>query len=104
MVEEGKQYYFLAGRHAAIVRKEGENYQYMELQTVSKNGWTNFNGNPGYTLYNRFGCRKSNRGIMERATMVDIEDFRGSEDFFDLLGYINTPEDKQKKGERGYAK
>ena len=103
-IEEGKQYYFCVGRHAAIVRKEGEKYQYMELQTFSNNGWTDFNGNPGYTLYNRFGCRKSNRGITERATMVDIEDFTGSEDFYSLLGYINTPEKEQKKGERGYAK
>ena len=102
-IEEGKQYYFCVGRHAAIVRKKGEKYQYMELQTFSKNGWTDFNGNSGFTLSNRFGCRNS-RGVVERATMVDIEDFTGSEDFYSLLGYINTPEKKQKKGERGYAK
>ena len=36
--------------------------------------------------------------------MVDIEQFKGSKEFKQLLGYINTASDMQKKGVGGHAK
>lgn len=103
-VEIGKEYYFYCGRHAAIVRKTSEGQlQYLELQSARNNGWQNFNGNPRYTLSTRFGCTQS-AGRDVSGVMVDIEAFRGSVDLKALLGYINTAEDKQKKGVGGYAK
>lgn len=103
-VEIGKEYYFVAGRHAAIVKRTKDNkLQYLELQSGYKDGWNDFNGNPRYTLKTRFGCNDG-RGWTENAYMVDIKDFKGSEEFRDLLGYINTDADKQMKGSGGYAK
>lgn len=59
MCENGKEYYLSVGRHAAIVRKTDDGIlQYLELQSSSRSGWINFNGNPRYTLKNRFGCLK----------------------------------------------
>ena len=102
-VEEGKEYYFVCGRHASIVRKTDGQLQYLELQSRYNNGWTNFNGNPRYTLSNRFGCVNSS-GMDVSAFMIDVDAFKDNDDFKSILGYINTAESKQKKGSGGYAK
>ena len=77
--------------------------QYLELQSFEENGWTNFNGNPRYTLSTRFGCRGSEGGDID-GVMIDVEAFKDNDEFREILGYINTASDKQKKGERGFAK
>ena len=103
-VEVGKEYYFVCGRHAAIVRKTDDGIlQYLELQSSRQNGWTNFNGNPKYTLSNRFGCTNSS-GRDVSGFMIDIDGFKSSEDLKSILGYINTSEYEQRKGDGGYAK
>lgn len=106
--EIGKEYYLVAGRHASIVRKTEEGtLQYLELQSAYDSGWTNFNGNPRYTLRERFGCSSSSSyGILSDSNfMIDIDgsDF-SADDFKSLLGYINTSESNQKRGKSGYAK
>lgn len=105
-VEEGKEYYFCCGKHAAIVRSNGGVLQYLELQSETDSGWTNFNGNPGYTLKKRFGETKpwpgSTRDV--KAYMADIDTFKDSVDLREALGYINTFENEQTKGAKGYAK
>lgn len=103
-VEKGKEYYFVCGRHAAIVRRTNEDVlQYLELQSAKRSGWTNFNGNPRYTLKNRFGCVDTS-GRDVSGFMVDVEAFKDNEEFRDILGYINTATDKQKKGASGFEK
>lgn len=103
-VEKGKEYYFACGRHAAIVRRTDDNIlQYLELQSRSRNGWKNFDGNPRYDLSTRFG-NKSSEGRDVSSFMIDIEAFKDNEEISDILGYINTATDKQVKGEGGYAK
>lgn len=102
-VESGKEYYFVCGKHAAIVRRTDEALQYLELQSRYENGWINFNGNPRYTLSHRFGCTGS-QGRDVDVFMIDVDAFKDNEEFKDILGYINTASDKQKKGESGYAK
>lgn len=103
-VEKGKEYYFVCGRHAAIVRRTDEDIlQYLELQSEIVNGWTNFNKNPRYTLSNRFGNRSS-EGRDVSTFMIDVEDFKDNEEFREILGYLNTAKDKQIKGDGGYAK
>lgn len=103
-VEKGKEYYFVCGRHVAIVKRTDDNVlQYLELQSSKQNGWKDFNGNPRYTLSNRFGCRNS-EGRDVNAFMIDVEAFKDNEEFRDILGYINTDKDKQKKGASGFAK
>ncbi len=104
--EVGKEYYLCVGRHAAIVRKTGDgNLQYLELQSATRSGWNNFDGNPRYTLQHRFGCSSRSDASSYYDFMIDIDesDF-SSEDFRTLLGYINTAENEQRKGSNGTIK
>ena len=103
-MEAGKQYYFVAGRHAAIVRKsDNGTLQYLELQSDELQGWHDFNGNPRHTLSQRFGCRDG-RGQNEDGFMIDVEELKSSEEVKTLLGYINTAAGKEMKGEGGSVK
>ena len=105
-MEKGKEYYLCVGRHAAITRLSEEGKpQYLELQSATDSGWTNFNGNPKYTLSRRFGCTSTSDS---RAQYIDfmlcIDDSKFGDDFRTLLGFINTAEDKQRKGSNGTIK
>lgn len=116
-MEIGKEYYMSVGRHAAIVRaidgmvksprtgkeKPGKVFQYLELQSSKNNGWQNFDGNPGYTLKTRFGCTSSSN-YYAPAYLTDIGDVAGNDEFRTILGYINTEENKQRKGSSGTIK
>ncbi len=102
--EVGKEYYLVAGRHAAIVRKlEDSTLQYLELQSPTKSGWTNFNENPRYTLKTRFGCNTSANPYGDFMIDIDESDF-SSDDFRSLIGYINTADGEQRKGKHGTVK
>lgn len=104
--EPGKEYYLCVGRHAAIVRKTPEGQlQYLELQSATRSGWTNFNGNPRYTLTHRFGCSSASGHGEMRDFMIDIDESDFSTDEFkSLLGYLNTADSEQKKGVYGSIK
>lgn len=101
-VEDGKEYYLVCGRHAAIVRKaEDGALQYLELQSARYSGWHNFDGNPRYTLKTRFGeCS----GYDVESFMIEVDSFKDSDDLRQLLGYINTSENAQRKGGHGTIK
>jgi len=105
-VENGKEYYLCVGRHAAIVRRTDQGIlQYLELQSASRSGWTNFNGNPRYTLNTRFGCSSASSGSAYWDFMIDIEESDFSTDEFkSILGYLNTDVTKQRKGLSGTIK
>lgn len=102
-LEENKEYYLSAGRHAAIVRNNNGVLQYLELQDPSpnENGWTNF-GDVGDTLKDRFGCSSSSYNYAI-AFATDISQLSG-DDFRTILGYINTGSSEQKKGAAGSVK
>jgi len=103
-VDVGKEYLMIVGKHAAIVRRfDANTIQYLELQSSTASGWTNFNGNPKYTLSHRFGCMNARRRT-EEGFMVDVKQFKGSKELKKLLGYINTDVKNQKKGVAGYVK
>ena len=106
--EAGKEYYLCVGRHAAIVRRTDEGVlQYLELQSAKSSGWTDFDGNPRYTLSYRFGCtQRSDGGVSQRWDfMVDLDESNfNTDEFKSLLGYINTVESEQRKGEYGTIK
>ena len=104
----GKEYYLATGRHAAIVRKtEDGRYQYLELQSGTSNGWMYFKDDPRETLRWRFGCsRKSDNNYASKHNfMIDIDesDF-STKEFEEILGYINTAEEEQRKGRDGTIK
>ena len=107
MVEPGKEYYLAVGRHAAIVRKNDAGVlQYLELQSKNRSGWTDFDGNPRYTLKTRFGCTQTSGNAADYDFMLDIteSDFTSSDDFRSLLGFLNTEENAQRKGIHGTIK
>lgn len=106
-----KEYYLAVGKHAAIVRKVDSGVQYLELQSKYKNGWQSFEryGSMAATLNKRFGCRKTvDRQfgeIWEKAVvLMDVESFKENTEFEQILGYINTAIEKQKKGVTGDVK
>lgn len=107
-LELNKEYYLATGKHAAIVRKLDTGYQYLELQSKYQNGWMPFEryGSMAATLNKRFGCRKtvdkSFGYVWERTViLMDVDSFKDNEEFEQLLGYINTAVDKQRKGVLG---
>lgn len=102
-VERGKEYYFVSGRHAAIVRKtDNDELQYLELQSAARSGWHKFDGNPRYTLKTRFGEVKNSFGV--DSYMIEVDSLKDSDDLRYLLGYINTAEGEQRKGKYGTIK
>lgn len=104
-VEEGNEYYLSTGAHATIVRKLNGKLQYLELQDKTDNGFKQFTSQ---TLKKRFGCKQTHtiQGMKckARSILIDLDEFENKEDFKEILGYINTLEDKQLKGANGSAK
>lgn len=106
-----KEYYLATGKHAAIVRKIDSGFEYLELQSKYRNGWQSFDryGSMVATLNKRFGCRKtvdkSFGKVWEKSVvLMDVESFNENTEFEQILGYINTAVEKQKKGVTGDVK
>lgn len=104
-IQEGKRYYFCVGKHAAVVEKRDDSIYYLELQSQTENGWHKLTNT---SLKQRFGCTKSSSisGIKldQDALLIDGDTLSNNAEFLELMGYINTPEDKQKKGVGGGVK
>ncbi len=116
-MQEGKQYLLSAGRHTSIVRVNHGVFEYLELQSGKQNGWQPFERdvilfkgmpyettkhyNVTQTLNDRFGVKSSSQG---QSVLVDIDEFKNSDEFRDLIGYINTAENEQRKGAGGGIK
>lgn len=109
-MEKDKEYMLVTGKHASMVRKADSGYQYLELQSAREIGWKSFDdyGSTAKTLQKRFGCQKSRTvygtKMMQHSFMIDAESLYNSDEFRDLLGYINTAESAQKKGASGSVK
>lgn len=107
-MQEGKEYCLIAGKHASMVRVVQGKFEYLELQSATKSGWTPFNGNPRYTLKDRFGAKQSSTSygqkLQQRAVLIDSDSVRGKTEFQDILGYINTNASQQQKGASGFVK
>lgn len=105
-MKENKEYLLALGSHAAIVRKQGSIYQYLELQDEPElNGWKRLTSKK---LKERFNLKKthSSYGIQlkSNSVLIDVESLGKSSEFIDIISYINTEEGKQQKGIGGYAK
>ena len=114
---QDKQYYLAVGKHAAMVRNTEHGVEYLELQSrhEEQNGWNPFEGNKIYStpvqvLQKRFGCRKTvdkmklftgDFVFKKDVILMDADSFKDNDGFKEILGYINTAEDKQKKGAAG---
>lgn len=96
--EIGKEYYLAIGRHAAIVRQVSKGkYQYLELQSSISNGWKDLNAKV-------FGWRFSAKGRVWQGDLCEISLLYNDATFRKVMGYINTAEDKQVKGQSGTIK
>lgn len=110
-LELNKEYYMSVGRHASIVRNTEDGLQYLELQSAIKNGWMPFEryGSIVTTLQKRFGCRKTvdrfaGKVWEKEVVLMEVDSFKANSEFKELLGYINTATNKQKKGVTGSVK
>ncbi len=107
LIEDGKEYILGAGKHAAIVRKNGKGYEYLEMQSSisERNTWHRLNTD---VLKRRFGCKKSSTSyghkFQIRTEIVELSKIGKSQGFRDILGYLNTNTDKQMKGKNGREK
>ena len=111
-----KQYCLSAGQHIAIVRKDSsDRLWYLELQDEEdENGWICIGISDKRletVLKDRFGCRKSatkNRLTGKTEThsvhLIEVDSFEANDQVKDVLSYINTAADKQKKGSGGGLK
>lgn len=104
-VEEGRQYYFSTGRHAAIITRREGKLMYLELQSATSNGFKPLTRS---SLKLRFSAQKSHtlmRQKIEASTvLVDIQDLAEDPSFKRVLSYINTNTSDQKKGTSGGLK
>ncbi len=98
-MEAGKEYYLATGQHASIVRLNNGHYEYLELQSATQNGWKLLHDG---VLYDRFGCDINNKEYPN--FLIDVESLSQSNEFLDILGYINTEECNQIKGESGHVR
>lgn len=104
--EDGKQYILSTGRHVAVVRKTADGFEYLELQSgIRENTWYKLDDE---VLRRRFGCQKTHSSYGEKYTMpntlIDVESLGASDEFKQLLPYINTKPKLQQKGAGGFAK
>ena len=96
----------------AIIKNTEKGVMYLELQSSRENGWKYFASDgrtTSETLMKRFGARKTvdrqfGKVWEKEVVLAEVDSFKDNEEFRDILGYINTAKDKQKKGEGGYAK
>lgn len=85
------------------VTGQEEVLQYLELQSATRSGWTDFNSNIRHTLKWRFG-ETTGDDWTERTFMIDVDSLKDSDELKKLLGYINTQESEQRKGTNGTIK
>ncbi len=97
---EGKEYYLATGLHASIVRKTAGGFEYLELQSATDNGWKPLDNN---VLVSRFGCSSYNNCKYPNF-IIDVESLGKNKYFLNALGYINTAENKQRKGVSGHVR
>jgi hypothetical protein len=121
-LDKDKKYILAVGRHMAVIRNTDDGVQYLELQSAKENGWKNFKTDDrtvAGTLQSRFGCKnttdkqarmiRNEEGKYEKVNgkqvrIYDISTMKPTEEYKEMLGYINTTSSEQKKGEKGSAK
>ena len=104
-IEKGKEYYFGVAKHAAVVRATETGYEYLELQSATNNGWHTLTKE---RLKHRFGCQKSHStygmAYSVPGELMDVDKLKDNPEFIEILKYINTPVNDQRKGLGGGIK
>nr|DAR26523.1 MAG TPA: hypothetical protein [Caudoviricetes sp.] len=103
--ENGKEYYLATGRHAAIIRKNDNLVEYLELQSKIVNGFKPFDDT---VLKKRFKAKKSHtfrgRKYDVDSYLIDVNSLKDNPEFHNILSFLNTAESKQMKGITGHEK
>lgn len=104
-VENGNEYYLATGRHAAIIRKNDNLVEYLELQSKIVNGFKPFDDT---VLKKRFKAQKSHavrgRKYDVDSYLIDVNSLKDNPEFHNILSFLNTAESKQMKGIEGHEK
>ena len=104
-VENGNEYYLATGRHAAIIRKNDNLVEYLELQSKIVNGFKPFDNT---VLKKRFKAQKSHavrgRKYDVDSYLIDVNSLKDNPEFHNILSFLNTAESKQMKGIEGHEK
>ena len=104
-IENGNEYYLATGRHAAIIRKNDNLVEYLELQSKIVNGFKPFDDT---VLKKRFKAQKSHavrgRKYDVDSYLIDVNSLKDNPEFHNILSFLNTAESKQMKGIEGYEK
>ena len=111
-----KEYLLSVAKHVSIIKNTENGVMYLELQSYKENGWKYFASDgrtTSETLMKRFGARKTEDKMKlggktiiheKKVVILEVDSLKNNEEFKDILGYINTTTDKQKKGASGFAK
>ena len=87
-MEDSKEYLFSIGEHTAIIRKNGRNKEFLELQYSFGNGYQKLDKK---ILKDRFKCKKKRDILKQRdATIIEIDTIKDKKEFAEILKYINT--------------
>lgn len=104
-MDKDKEYILVTGRHAAVVKHNDDDYFYLELQSSKNNGYQKLTTD---SLRKRFGCTRqmtvAGTKYKQESFLIDVKSLAECEELQDLLGYLNTSEEKQKKGSGGHEK
>lgn len=104
-VEANKEYVLVTGKHTAVIRKTENNFEFLELQDPTSNG---FKPLTAKKLKSRFACKASHKtygyDLQASSFLIDCDSLERSEEFIDLLSYLNTNDIKQLKGVGGNVK
>lgn len=103
-VVSDKEYILVTGKHTAVIRKADNGFEYLNMQNPDSKENV-FKPLTTKALKSRFGCQKSytiNRHKLQASSLLfDRESLSNSEEFKDILKYINTDANKQMKGVGG---
>ena len=119
-MKPGKEYVLFTGEHAAVVRRNGDHYEYLELQTTETNdprpeynkGWHELNDD---LLQRRFYCATDEKWYKKffnevvdipapTSYLVEVESLSKNEDFIQTAGYFNTKSSDKVVGDGGGIK
>lgn len=98
----GKEYMLNAGVHCSIIRRTEGGFDFLEMQSNLENGWLKVN-DWEEKLNRRFGYKKVKKSG-SNFMLLDVDSLVNSEEFLDLMPYINTVKNEMKIGVGGYAK
>lgn len=100
--DKKEQHILRTGRHGAVVRwnESADTWEYLELQSEANRGWHTLDD---AALKYRFAC-VNRRKYAYISSIASVDDLAKSDEFAELLGYINTLKDEQMKGAGGGIK